>query len=89
MTRHELIGLHAKIISSKHEGYMNLEGPIIMESRNMITIATGNSSIKRIPKKSVILELSIPNTGKIRIDGTEIVGRPENRIKMKRRRMIR
>ena len=60
-----------------------------MESRNTIDISTGNASSKRIPKKSVILELSVPNAGKIRIDGREIVGRPENRIKMKRRKIIR
>jgi RNase P/RNase MRP subunit p29 len=55
----------------------------------MIDIAVGNSSFKRVPKKSVTLELSIPNNGKVRIDGTEIVGRPENRIKMKTRKIIR
>jgi RNase P/RNase MRP subunit p29 len=61
----------------------------MMESRNTIDISTGSTSLKRIPKKSVILELSVPDSGKIRIDGMEIVGRPENRIKMKRRKMIK
>lgn len=84
-----MIGLYAKIVWSKHEGYLDIEGPIIMESRNMIVLATGNSSLKRIPKRSVILELSIPDNGRIRIDGADIVGRPENRIKMKRRKVIR
>lgn len=60
-----------------------------MESRNMIDIETENSSFKRIPKKSVTLELSIPDDGRIRFDGMEIVGRPEDRVKMKRRKMIR
>ena len=86
MARHELIGLHAKVVSSTHEGYVNIEGPIITESRNMIGITVGNSSLKRVPKKSVILELSIPDNGNIRIDGSDIVGRPENRIKMRRRK---
>jgi len=65
---------------------VNIEGPIITESRNMIGITVGNSSLKRVPKKSVILELSIPDNGNIRIDGSDIVGRPENRIKMRRRK---
>jgi RNase P/RNase MRP subunit p29 len=55
----------------------------------MIDIETENSSFKRIPKKSVTLELSIPDDGRIRFDGMEIVGRPEDRVKMKRRKMIR
>jgi len=50
----------------------------------MIILATKNSSLKRIPKRSVVLELSIPEKGKIQIDGVEIVGRPENRLKKKR-----
>lgn len=89
MARRELIGLHAKVVSSRHKGYVNIEGPIVMESRNMIDIAVDDSSVKKLPKRSVTLELSIPDNGKVRIDGIEIVGRPENRIKMKRRKMVR
>jgi RNase P/RNase MRP subunit p29 len=50
----------------------------------MLTIATKDSALKRIPKRSVVLELSIPENGKIQIPGANMVGRPENRVKKKR-----
>lgn len=50
----------------------------------MIVIKTDNSSVKRIPKNSVVLEVTIPDNGKVKIDGVKIVGRPENRIKKRK-----
>jgi ribonuclease P protein subunit POP4 len=79
-----LIGLPARIISSTHESHVGVKGSIIMESRNMIVIKTDNSSVKRIPKNSVVLEVTIPDNGKVKIDGVKIVGRPENRIKKRK-----
>jgi RNase P/RNase MRP subunit p29 len=55
----------------------------------MIDIDVGNSTLKRVPKKSAVIEFSIPDGGKVRLNGIEILGRPENRIKMKRRRIFR
>jgi ribonuclease P protein subunit POP4 len=81
-----LIGLHAKIIRSTHKGYMGIEGPIVRETRNTIALSTGKTSLSTIPKSSVVLELTIPGNLKVRIDGSEIIGRPENRIKMKKRK---
>jgi ribonuclease P protein subunit POP4 len=89
LTRQELIGLHARIIRSTHQGYIGMEGPIIMESRNMIVLRKSGSTEVRIPKRSVILEISTPDNQKVRIYGSEIVGRPENRIKMKKRKNAR
>jgi ribonuclease P protein subunit POP4 len=66
-----------------------MEGTILMESRNMIVLGTGGPNPIRIPKRSVTLEISIPDDQKVRIDGNEIIGRPENRIKMKKRKNAR
>ena len=60
-----------------------------MESRNMIDIDVGNSTLKRVPKKSAIIEFQTADGSKVRLNGIEILGRPENRIKMKRRRKFR
>jgi ribonuclease P protein subunit POP4 len=78
------MGLSAKVVWSSDKGYLGIEGLIVMESRNMIVLETKNQATKRIPKKSVVLELSVPGNGKIQIAGTDIVGRPENRIKKKK-----
>jgi RNase P/RNase MRP subunit p29 len=50
----------------------------------MIVLETSSKATKRVPKKSVIFELTIPENGRIQIDGANIVGRPENRIKKRR-----
>jgi RNase P/RNase MRP subunit p29 len=55
----------------------------------MIDIDVGNSTLKRVPKKSAIIEFQTADGSKVRLNGIEILGRPENRIKMKRRRKFR
>jgi ribonuclease P protein subunit POP4 len=78
------MGLFARVVQSSDKNCLGIEGIIVNESRNMIVLATKDSVLKKIPKRSVVLELSIPENGKIQIAGVEIVGRPENRIKKKR-----
>jgi RNase P/RNase MRP subunit p29 len=55
----------------------------------MIVLGTGGPNPISIPKRSVTLEISIPDNQKVRIEGNEIIGRPENRIKMKKRKNAR
>jgi ribonuclease P protein subunit POP4 len=76
--------LFVKVVRSTDRNLLGIEGFIVNESRNMIILATKDSTLKRISKRSVVLELSVPEMGKIQIAGAEIVGRPENRIKKKR-----
>jgi ribonuclease P protein subunit POP4 len=78
------MGLSAKVVWSSNKHDVGIEGLIVMESRNTIVLETKSQAMKRIPKKSVVLELSIPEYGKIQIAGADIVGRPENRIKKRR-----
>jgi RNase P/RNase MRP subunit p29 len=88
MMRQELIGLHAKVIQSTCVEYIGVQGIILMESRNMITIKREGSTPIRIPKRTVVLELITPDNSRVRIDGIRILGRPENRIKMKERKRL-
>jgi ribonuclease P protein subunit POP4 len=76
--------LFAKVVRSTDKNLLGIEGFIVNESRNMITLATKDSTLKRISKRSVVFELSVPETGKIQIVGVRIVGRPENRIKKRK-----
>jgi len=79
MIRHELIGSEIKVISSKNQNLENVEGRIIDETRNMIIIDTKNG-IKKIIKSQAKMEINLKGR-KIEIDGKELVGRPEERIK--------
>ena len=80
--RHEFIGLSVEIIDSNHEGLIGIQGIIIDETRNTITIDTGNEE-KIIPKANVTLLFTLPEGDKVSIDGKVILARPEDRIKKK------
>jgi ribonuclease P protein subunit POP4 len=71
----EIIGLTAKIKSSKNKGAEGLTGTIIDETKNMIILRTKNGD-KKLIKKQHIFEIH-----ENEVSGAELVGRPEERIK--------
>ncbi|MFH0977961.1 MAG: ribonuclease P protein subunit [Candidatus Woesearchaeota archaeon] len=71
----EIIGAKAKITSSTNKSTEGIQGIIIDETKNMISIRT-ISGDKKIIKKASVFEID----GE-RISGDELVGRPEERIK--------
>jgi ribonuclease P protein subunit POP4 len=79
VVHHELIGLHITIIKSKNRSLKNINGTIIDESRNMLTIMTDEGE-KKVAKKGSHFLLSLPNE-KVEIDGELLEGAPEKRIK--------
>jgi ribonuclease P protein subunit POP4 len=77
---HEIIGLNAKIIDSTDPTLKDLDGTIIFETKNTISIKMRNSTIKQIAKKSakkIELETS---SGVCFISGSSMIARPEDRI---------
>ncbi|WP_297465282.1 ribonuclease P protein component 1 [Thermococcus sp.] len=80
---HELIGLKAKIIRASHPGLVGIEGYVLDETRNTLTI--GGERVWVIPKDVVELEFETGDK-RIRIKGKELVGRPEMRLKKRWRR---
>jgi ribonuclease P protein subunit POP4 len=73
----EFIGKKIRIINAKNKTQQNIEGKIIDETKNTITIKTQNKTVNII-KKENIMEIN----GQ-RIDGKKITKRPEDRIKIK------
>ncbi len=74
----EWIGKHGRIVTAKNPGQIGLEGLIVDETRNTVSIETPRG-VKRAPKHGTVFE----------IDGQEVVGdevlvAPEERIKLKR-----
>jgi len=76
---HELIGLSAEIVDSKEPSLKNLQGKIVYETKNLLAI-NANENIKKVPKNIVILSLKLPDGDACIISGTNLVGRPEDRI---------
>lgn len=58
--KHELIGLHVRIIKSTNPQLLHLSGVIIHETKQMLTLAT-KSGTKIIPKGICYWQITIPN----------------------------
>ena len=81
---HELIGLEASVIESKNKCQLGLTGRIIDETMKTILIET-QAGRKRVFKREVKLLVKLPDGSLVLVDGKELVGRPEDRLKKKLR----
>jgi len=100
---HDLIGLYAyaKLISKKkNENYKEI-GMIIDDTKNML-ITEKNKVIKKYIKKDHLFRFKLPSEKNeknekneseeymVEVNGTKIVGRPENRLRnLRKRRWLR
>jgi len=75
MTKEELIGKKIKIIESKNKSLVGIEGYVVDETKNMISIESDGET-KNIVKDQCVFDVE----GK-KISGKEIAKRPEERIK--------
>ncbi|WP_209476031.1 ribonuclease P protein component 1 [Thermococcus stetteri] len=80
---HELIGLKAKVIRASHPELVGIEGYVLDETRNTLTLV--GDKVWVIPKDVVEIEFDLGNE-KIRINGKDLVGRPEMRLKKRWRK---
>jgi ribonuclease P protein subunit POP4 len=76
---HELIGLRAEIVDSIDPSLKNLQGKIVYETKNLLLI-NANKHIKKIPKNIVRLSLKLPDGYNCVINGSDLLGRPEDRV---------
>ena len=77
--KHELIGLKTKVADSSNPSLAGLEGKIIDETKNLL-ILEAKGLEKKVPKKDCTF--SFPQY-KVRIKGTVLLARPEDRTKKK------
>lgn len=85
LVRHELIGLEVLVEKSSNKKMEGLKGTVVDESRQILTIKTGNGE-KKIPKDVCVFVFWLPDGKKVRVDGNILVSRPEDRIKKKLRK---
>lgn len=87
---HDLIGFHtyAKLKSKAESSDFNYLGIIIDETNNMLIIEKTNQ-IKKYIKKDYIFRFKL-NEDLLEVDGTKIVGIPENRLRsLKKKKRMR
>lgn len=83
--KHELIGLHALVSKSSNRSLTGTRGRIIDETRNTFKLET-RKGVRVIPKDVAVFRLDLPDGSVVEVDGTRLVGRPENRMKARTRR---
>ena len=84
--RHELIGLPVKVVKSTHKGFVGIEGKVVDETKNTLTIEDDDEE-KIIPKGVATFHFNLPDGNIIEIEGKIIIARPEDRIKKKFRKI--
>ncbi len=83
--RHELIGLDARVVKDSNPHNTSITGEVIDESRNTLTIRQGGKA-KRIAKKDAVFRFKIPDGETVEVEGSALVGRPEDRVKKRIKR---
>ena len=83
--RHELIGLKAVVARSSNPFLAGTRGRVVDETKNTVKLSTKNG-VKVIPKEVAVFRLDLPDGSVVEVEGTRLVGRPENRMKMRARR---
>jgi ribonuclease P protein subunit POP4 len=82
ITKHELIGLSAKVIDARNPANLKIAGKIVDETHHTLVIEQAGEE-KRVFKKCVELELDLDGE-KTRVHGEDLEGRPWDRVKKRK-----
>jgi len=82
--KHEIIGLDTRVAGGANKQLLGFKGKIIDETRNTITIFDGKRK-RIVPKNVTILRIRLPDGMWVEVNGKKLVGRPEDRVKMRLR----
>lgn len=66
---------------SSHQGFTGLEGKVVNETKNTLTLEDREGREKIIPKETATFHFKLPDGSTVEIEGKIIVSRPEDRIK--------
>jgi ribonuclease P protein subunit POP4 len=82
----EFIGLVAKIAKSSNSSLVKMKGKVINETRNTFMIFHDGKQ-KIIPKDASVFHFTMQDGTVVAIDGKLLLGRPEDRVKKRIRRL--
>lgn len=81
LVRHELIGLHVRVVESKDKSRAGLEGRVIDETMQTLKIRKHDGKEVVVPKKECVFMFTLPSGEKVQVNGKLLYGRPADRIK--------
>ena len=86
IVRHELIGLHVKVVDSRDPSNVGVGGRVIDETRNTLIIEKEDGSTKTLVKENCVFSFEYEPGKRVKVDGNLLVARPEDRIKKKQKK---
>lgn len=86
-TLHELIGLTTGVACSSNPEHLVIRGIIVDETKNTLLVFDGVRK-RMIPKDTAIFNFILPDKSTAEVDGKKIIGRPDERIKVVRRKPL-
>jgi len=78
---HELIGLKVKIVQYSDPALVGLEGIVVDETLKTLLLEKSHGKRVRVFKANGVFEFTLPSGEKVVINGTDISGRPWDRLK--------
>lgn len=81
IVHHELIGLDLIVLSHSDRGLIGRRGIVVDESMNTLKILDQNRREITIPKLYGVFRIVLSEKDYVDVDGSMIVGRPEDRLK--------
>jgi len=85
LVMHELIGLEVRVAACTNKQLAGLKGTVIDETRNMLTIETPKGE-KKLAKQDCVFSFHLPSGEWVRVQGSLLMARPEDRIKKRLRK---
>ena len=86
IVQRELIGLNAEVVRSSNPSCVGISGKVVDETRNTLLIGHQNKR-KTVIKNTAVFHFTMPDGTVVEINGKVIVGRPEDRVKKRFRRL--
>lgn len=86
IAQQELIGLEAQVAKSSNPYNIGIAGFVIDETRKTFTILQKGRK-KTVMKKQTVFNFTFPNQTTVEIEGRILLGRPEERLKRRIRRL--
>jgi len=86
IVQHEFIGLAVTVVNSSNLHAVGISGKVVDETRNTFTILQ-NDNRKVVVKDTSVFDFVMSDGTVVEIDGKVIMGRPEDRIKKRPRRL--
>ena len=86
IVQYEFIGLEIKVVKSSNPAVVGITGRVDDETRNTLVILY-NGEQKVVIKDTAVFEFVMPDGTVVEIDGKVIMGRPEDRLKKRPRRL--